>query len=72
MSNTALIESDFPFFHVFQPVMDLRDDSIYGFEVLLRSPDGRNPELIFAEAKEQGGGCSIWIYILYSKPVKRV
>lgn len=34
--------------------MDLRNDSIYGFEVLLRSPDGRNPELIFSEAIRRG------------------
>jgi EAL domain-containing protein (putative c-di-GMP-specific phosphodiesterase class I) len=54
LSSIVPLEREFPFFHVFQPVMDLRNDSIYGFEVLLRSPDGKNPELIFMEAQEEG------------------
>lgn len=49
MTSTAPFVRNFH--HVFQPVIDLRDDKIFGFEVLLRSSDGRKPEHIFAAAK---------------------
>lgn len=41
------------FYHVVQPVMDLTNDRIQGYEVLLRSETFQNPELFFRQAMEQ-------------------
>ncbi len=41
------------FYHAFQPIIDLTNDRLYGYEVLLRSEGLQNPELLFNYAKEQ-------------------
>jgi EAL domain-containing protein (putative c-di-GMP-specific phosphodiesterase class I) len=38
----------------FQPIVDLRDGSIIGYEALARPQDGTSPEALFAAAREQG------------------
>jgi EAL domain-containing protein (putative c-di-GMP-specific phosphodiesterase class I) len=38
----------------FQPIIDLRDGSVVGFEALARPSDGSSPEELFAHAREQG------------------
>src|ERR1700742_2433481 len=38
----------------FQPIIDLRDGSVIGFEALARPRDGSSPEQLFALAREQG------------------
>jgi EAL domain-containing protein (putative c-di-GMP-specific phosphodiesterase class I) len=39
---------------VFQPIVDLRDLSVVGYEALARPRDGSSPEALFAAAREQG------------------
>jgi EAL domain-containing protein (putative c-di-GMP-specific phosphodiesterase class I) len=38
----------------FQPIVDLRDESVVGFEALARPRDGRSPEELFRDARAQG------------------
>jgi EAL domain-containing protein (putative c-di-GMP-specific phosphodiesterase class I) len=38
----------------FQPIVDLRDGSVIGYEALARPRDGSSPEALFATAREQG------------------
>jgi EAL domain-containing protein (putative c-di-GMP-specific phosphodiesterase class I) len=38
----------------FQPIFDLRDGSVIGYEALARPRDGTSPEQLFAAAREQG------------------
>jgi EAL domain-containing protein (putative c-di-GMP-specific phosphodiesterase class I) len=38
----------------FQPIVDLRDGAIVGYEALARPLDGSSPEQLFAAAREQG------------------
>ena len=38
----------------FQPIVDLRDRSVIGYEALARPRDGSSPEQLFALAREQG------------------
>ncbi len=38
----------------FQPIIDLRDGSVIGYEALARPSDGTPPEELFAAAREQG------------------
>jgi EAL domain-containing protein (putative c-di-GMP-specific phosphodiesterase class I) len=38
----------------FQPIVDLRDGSVIGYEALARPQDGTSPEQLFAAAREQG------------------
>jgi EAL domain-containing protein (putative c-di-GMP-specific phosphodiesterase class I) len=38
----------------FQPIVDLRDGSVIGFEALARPRDGSSPEQLFALARRQG------------------
>lgn len=41
------------YYHAFQPICQFPDKKRIGYEVLLRSKSGRNPELLFAMAKEK-------------------
>ncbi|MEC5422901.1 EAL domain-containing protein [Virgibacillus sp. C22-A2] len=41
------------FHHVIQPIFDLSKNNIYGYEVLLRSQEIQNPEILFNYAKEK-------------------
>ncbi|MGY0694728.1 EAL domain-containing protein [Virgibacillus sp. FSP13] len=52
-TNLALPEKETDFYHVIQPIMDLSDAKVYGYEVLLRSEQFPNPEFLFNYAKEQ-------------------
>ena len=38
----------------FQPIIDLRDGCVVGYEALARPQDGTSPEQLFAAAREQG------------------
>jgi EAL domain-containing protein (putative c-di-GMP-specific phosphodiesterase class I) len=38
----------------FQPIVDLRDRSVIGYEALARPQDGTAPEALFAAARERG------------------
>src|ERR1700742_4098986 len=38
----------------FQPIVDLRDGAVVGYEALARPRDGSSPEQLFALAREQG------------------
>jgi EAL domain-containing protein (putative c-di-GMP-specific phosphodiesterase class I) len=38
----------------FQPIVDLRDGAVVGYEALARPRDGSSPEALFASAREQG------------------
>jgi EAL domain-containing protein (putative c-di-GMP-specific phosphodiesterase class I) len=38
----------------FQPIVDLRDGSVIGYEALARPHDGTSPEALFAAARKQG------------------
>ncbi|MBU6080237.1 MULTISPECIES: EAL domain-containing protein [Allobacillus] len=41
-------------FHVFQPIINLSNDEIIGFEALIRSEEIPNPEVLFQKAKNEG------------------
>jgi len=41
------------FHHAFQPIYNLKDDCVYGFESLIRSTEVPNPERLFMLAKQQ-------------------
>lgn len=47
------------FFPVFQPIVDLADESVLGYEALTRFADGTNPAVRFAEAAAVGVGMSL-------------
>ncbi len=49
---------------VFQPIVDLVDDTIVGYEALTRFADGANPEDVFAEAARVGLGLALEIATL--------
>src|SRR5439155_22259827 len=39
---------------VFQPIVDLRDGAVVGYEALARGADGASPEELFANARARG------------------
>ncbi len=41
------------FSHVFQPILSLQNETIYGFESLIRGKEFQNPQLLFAMAEQQ-------------------
>jgi EAL domain-containing protein (putative c-di-GMP-specific phosphodiesterase class I) len=41
---------------VFQPIVNLRDGEIYGYEALTRFANGERPDLVFAQAERLGFG----------------
>ncbi len=45
---------EFDVIPAFQPIFDLRDGSVVGYEALARPRDGSSPEALFAAAREQG------------------
>lgn len=49
--DKLISESDF--YHVVQPIMNLAENKVHGYEVLLRSERFQNPELLFRYAKSQ-------------------
>lgn len=51
-SKYELSVKDISFYHVVQPIMSLSTNSVYGYEVLLRSAEFNNPELLFNYARE--------------------
>ncbi len=48
-----LLDNEVDFYHVFQPIVELRTKEVHGFELLLRSEQFKNPEHFFQYAKEQ-------------------
>ncbi len=44
---------------VWQPILDMRDDHVLGYEALARFDDGRAPDVVFAEAWQQGRGLEL-------------
>jgi EAL domain-containing protein (putative c-di-GMP-specific phosphodiesterase class I)/CheY-like chemotaxis protein len=55
-ARLGLILSDRAFYPVFQPVVDLSDRRVIGFEALTRFEDGVKPDIRFAEAALAGMG----------------
>jgi EAL domain-containing protein (putative c-di-GMP-specific phosphodiesterase class I) len=53
-TRSPVEERDLGVTAVFQPIVDLRDRSIVGYEALARPRDGRSPADFFAAAREQG------------------
>lgn len=55
MENATLdkLISGSDFYHVVQPIMNLSKNNVHGYEVLLRSEQFQNPELLFKYAKDQ-------------------
>jgi len=52
ISNIKLSEP-LTFSHVFQPIFSLQDETIYGFESLIRGKKIQNPQFLFALAEKQ-------------------
>ncbi|CAH2714967.1 putative signaling protein [Neobacillus rhizosphaerae] len=50
---TIELSESLTFFHVFQPIITLQDDTIYGFESLIRGKKIQNPQSLFAKAEKQ-------------------
>lgn len=44
---------NFDFYHAFQPIFNLEDNCIFGYESLIRSNEIPNPEMLFTLAKQQ-------------------
>ena len=53
-SRSQVGERDLGVMAAFQPIVDLRDASVVGYEALARPQDGRSPQQLFAAAREQG------------------
>jgi EAL domain-containing protein (putative c-di-GMP-specific phosphodiesterase class I) len=53
-SRSPVEERDLGVIAAFQPIVDLRDASVVGYEALARPRDGRSPAQLFAAAREQG------------------
>ena len=53
-TRSPVEERDLGVIAAFQPIVDLRDGSVIGYEALARPRDGRSPEDLFAEARAQG------------------
>ncbi|WP_164667696.1 EAL domain-containing protein [Virgibacillus doumboii] len=52
-SNLDLSVRNISLDHVIQPIMNLTNNSVYGYEALLSSREFRNPELLFKYARER-------------------
>ncbi|MHA6252512.1 EAL domain-containing protein [Oceanobacillus sp. CAU 1775] len=44
---------DLDFYHVIQPIIDIKNNHIFGYEMLLRSNEIKNPELLFQYAEQE-------------------
>ncbi|MDP8928654.1 MAG: EAL domain-containing protein [Actinomycetota bacterium] len=44
---------------VWQPIIDMRDEHVLGYEALARFDDGRSPDVVFAEAWQRGCGLEL-------------
>src|SRR3954451_6266414 len=53
-SRSQVEERDLGVEAAFQPIVDLRDRSVIGYEALARTRDGRSPAALFADARAQG------------------
>jgi EAL domain-containing protein (putative c-di-GMP-specific phosphodiesterase class I) len=51
-SNRDQLFHNFDYYHAYQPIFNLVDDSIFGYESLIRSSEIPNPEMLFALAKQ--------------------
>ena len=58
------IIADGAFWPVFQPIVDIVQDKVVGYEALTRFADGSDPEAVFAEAAASGVGVQLEIATL--------
>jgi EAL domain-containing protein (putative c-di-GMP-specific phosphodiesterase class I)/DNA-binding response OmpR family regulator len=54
------------FFPVFQPIVDLSDERVVGYEALTRFTDGANPAVRFAEAAAVGVGLDLELATMHA------
>lgn len=54
MKQTTAVSLDkLDYYHVLQPIIDTTMNEVFGYELLLRSNQIKNPEILFQQAKEQ-------------------
>lgn len=49
LSHFEFYEEVIEFTHAYQPIVDLADQSVFGYESLLRGPSGESPQFIFEQ-----------------------